>query len=183
MLWRSCLNKTKSILLLIFKLARHHNGISIPIILFICWEVGWSVYDRKYMESLIPAKIKLDGTIFVNREGGCGSGFFWVDDDVALEIENKGIKFFDDVTKSRDVVYGRFHASYRNWSKTPLPEKFFSEGSLFFCAGPDDLKKGLFDKIEKASKSTLGFYADYNYSVGKIIVIPKLKIIVIDYFD
>jgi hypothetical protein len=148
----------------------------------------WFWFDRQnYYTGVLPTKLEISGSILTAGYGGLSEGCFFavykLSDKTLNSINQEGLTFFNNATKSRthnvkENQFNMYH-SYAEWQKTPISytNKNGSFGSGLECAKQGNLEESLGKKIKLAANSEGSFYTGHRE--GQLVVIPSLGVAVI----
>ena len=159
--------------------------LTVIIIIVLSANLALNLFKENHYIGLIPAKLEIQKTLLIQDKSGifsgCGVIIFRISGKIINDIKEQGIGFFKDASIARSPSPNT-HSNYGEWSSTPLPESSFSEGFPLMGAGcSGGLNNIWINKITEATKSSGSYYSYSNG--GMLLVIPDLKIMILDYWD
>ncbi|MBN66744.1 MAG: hypothetical protein CMM94_04155 [Rickettsiales bacterium] len=141
-----------------------------------------------YYQWLIPSKLEIDNTLFVDVDldwyaGGCGVAVYSLKPAIVSAINTKGIHFFDDALSAEEVrIFSKNRTvKYEDWQETPIPSNMFEGWPVgFTCASTS--RKALFNEIVAHLHKPNSFFSRTDR--GRLIfIIPEMEIIVFTFFN
>jgi hypothetical protein len=147
----------------------------------------WELTNQNFSRNFIPKKIEVSFFGLIKEHLFCGAKVFKISNNTLKQINQQGLSFFKDATRTREYdsdgehYYSNYH--YEAWQETPLQEstknRYFWGG--FDCAKDMGLDKELSEKIAVAANNKGSYYT--GHYEGQLLVIPSLGIVVYAYMD
>ena len=140
---------------------------------------SFKAFQYYWFTEILPAPIEVSYPLSMGQESGivmkgCGVAVFKLSESTLAEIEREGLDFLNRATISRG--YNDPYYQFEQWSETPVPQDWVSEGAWFMCAVPNE---SLVKKIIKAAKESGSYYTKKRE--GELMVIPSLGYVVLSY--